>query len=615
MVDIDTDDDAEVAAITSVLPTSPWSRVGRKGKALAFRNPHNVCNFSVPGLVDFLAAGRQVILPPTIHPETGLPYTASCPLYERATLDALPILPKDFKARLHQALQRSNPTSSVEEGGRHLRLASEVGRLRNRGFTGEKLAAALHAFNSEFCKPPLPAEEVNSLASWGVGIDGSDHHPLTELGNGRRLVERLAGNALFVTEGAEWRVWDGTRWGPDSDGFVEREAKAVADALYSGSVGNKERYSAARNAQSARGIRAMMQLARTEPFVLASAAQFDTTVDVINTPSGIVDLKTGELRPAARDEFHSMATAVGYDPGAPCPRFEEFVSQIFPDPAIAQCVQRVVGYCLTGQTKEQKLIIATGAGANGKSVFYNRIVECLGDYAKRTPMSTFMQRRSGAATNDLATLMGVRLVVANEGNPGEVLDTALVKGMTGGDPITARMLFKEFVTYVPRFKPLIVSNHLPEIDGNDPAIWRRVLIIPFSRVFADAEQDTGLPAILQSELPGILRWAVEGAVAYYKEGLNPPDALLRAAMAYRSEMDIVGSFIADRCTVSAGVECPATPLYRDYGAYARHAGTEVMSQTAFGRELARRGFGTCKRDGAVWRRGLTLRPIPLELAA
>jgi putative DNA primase/helicase len=162
---------------------------------------------------------------------------------------------------------------------------------------------------------------------------------------------------------------------------------------------------------------------------------------------------------------------------------------------------------------------------------------------------------------------------------------------------------------------VIVSNHLPEIDGNDPAIWRRVLAIPFSRVFSEEEQDSRLPEKLRGELTGILRWAVEGAIAYYQEGLNPPPEIMRAVAAYRSEMDIVGSFVADCCLAGPGLEYPATPLYLAYAAYARQAGTDVMSQTAFGRELGRRNFTPCKMEGVIWRRGLALKPARIGLAA
>lgn len=615
IVDIDTEDPEKIDAITSALPASPWKRIGKKGMALAFRNPHSVRNFSIQGVVDFLATGRQVVLPPTIHPDTGRAYTANSALNDRDILAALPDLPADAETRIRQALGVNMTVTTKAEGGRHLALTSEVGRLRNRGLTGDLLSAGLHAFNVRVCQPPLPGVEVDAIVSWGDTIAGSDPHPLTELGNARRLVERMGGNARHVIEASEWYICDGSIWIPDTDGHVERQAKAVGDELLSSAGNNKERRAAALRAQSASGIRAMMQLARTEPGIPLSAAKFDADADVINTPSGIVDLRTGKLQPPAPDAMHSRSSAAPYIPNAPCPLFEAFLIQTFLDELTVRFVQRYFGYCLTGRTDEQKVNFASGAGANGKSVLYNLIVGCLGSYAKYTPMSTFVQRRCGSATNDLAALMGVRLVVANEGNPGQVLDTALVKGMTGGDPITARFLFREFVTFTPRFKPVIVSNHLPEIDGNDPAIWRRVLVTPFPRVFSDEEQDPRLAEKLKAELPGILRWAVDGAIAYYREGLNPPPTVLRAVAAFRSEMDIIGSFIADCCIAGTGLDCPATPLYLAYANYAKQAGAEVMSQTAFGREMGRRNFAHFKKAGVIWRRGLAVRPARLGLAA
>jgi putative DNA primase/helicase len=615
-IDIDTTDEELVAAIEDCLPHTPWRRVGAKGCARIFRWEGQK-NFKIrdeSGMIcEFLGLGNQLVLPPSIHPDTGKPYVADSNLWE--VIDAIPKLGVNIEEKLRDMLGHSRNNRAIPKGARHPTLTSEAGRMRNRGLSGNKLRKALVEFNQRNCQPPLPADEVEDIVAWADTIEGGDGLPLTELGNARRLVRAFDGNALFVREENEWRVWNGTRWVADTDGYVERCAKRVADELLSGAGEDKERHAAARRAQTARGIRAMIDLARTEPGVPISAACFDRDCDVLNTPSGIVDLRSGKLGAPNRDALHSKSTATPLHHDAECSTWERVIEDVFVDEEVASAFQRIAGYWLSGRTDEQKIFIASGTGANAKSLMTNILAEALGEFARHTPMATFLQRRTDAATNDLAALNGTRLVIANEGNPGQKLDTALVKSMTGGDPITARRLYRDFVTFTPHFKPLIVSNHLPEIDGNDPAIWRRIFVIPFPRVFAPEEQDPQLPQKLRAELPGILRWAVEGAVAYYREGLNTPPAILQATAAYRSEMDVVGSFIADCCAVAPGLEQRATPLYLAYASYARELGTDIISQTAFGRELGRRNFSPAKKEGVVWRRGIALRPPALGLAA
>ena len=170
------------------------------------------------------------------------------------------------------------------------------------------------------------------------------------------------------------------------------------------------------------------------------------------------------------------------------------------------------------------------------------------------------------------------------------MDTALVKCMTGGDSITARRLYQEYVTFTPQFTPVIVSNHMPEIDADDPAIWRRLFILPFQRVFQPHEQDQHLARKLEAEMPGILNWAVAGAVAWYQEGLNPPEAVLRAVSDYRAEMDVIGSFIEDCCAVDPQATVPTSALYSAFKVHCRSVGVEAPNQLVFGKELGRRGY-------------------------
>ena len=368
---------------------------------------------------------------------------------------------------------------------------------------------------------------------------------------------------------------------------------------------------ARRAADPAAGIRASISHTRSLgprcSFFCTRKAVFNLKLDLLNTPNGTVALSTGERQDCNRDDYLTKSTAVGYNPAAECPRWEKFLEEVFPQPGLPAFIQRLCGYIATGFTREHIAVFASGAGRNGKSVLFNTVAHALGDYSTNTPTETFMQRQSGAMTNDLARLNGARLVLANEGNRGQRLDTARMKGMTGGDPITARFLHQEFVTFRPTFTPVIISNHMPEIEANDPAIWERMIIIPFTRTFGKSECDRELPQKLEAELPGILRWIVEGAAQWHAVGLAPPPAIDAAVGSYRSEMDTIGAFLADCCTQSSQSQCSAMVLYRTFESYARDLGVRIPKMTEFGLELSKRGIGT-RKSSIVYRTGVDLKP-------
>lgn len=155
---------------------------------------------------------------------------------------------------------------------------------------------------------------------------------------------------------------------------------------------------------------------------------------------------------------------------------------------------------------------------------------------------------------------------------------------------------------------MIISNHIPEIDATDPAIWRRTLILPFTRNFNESERDADLPRKLEAEASGILRWAVEGAKTWFMQGLCPPATITNTVRAFQEDMDTVGAFIKEMCSTSQTTECSASAIYLAFDRFSRELGLRPMSSTQFGKELGKRGFEKRKSGGKILRRGLTLLP-------
>jgi putative DNA primase/helicase len=253
-------------------------------------------------------------------------------------------------------------------------------------------------------------------------------------------------------------------------------------------------------------------------------------------------------------------------------------------------LQRWAGYTLSGDTREAQFDIWWGGGANGKTTGAEIIARLLGDYAATTPSSTFTARGDDRIPNDVARLAGVRFVRVAETGQGRRLDEALVKQATGGDRVPARFLHREWFEFSPQFKVVLATNHKPSIRGTDQAIWRRIRLVPYTVTIPDEEQDKNLAAKLRDELSGILNWAIEGCLAWQRDGLDPSPDVIAATAAYRSEMDVVAAWIDERCVSAPIAETTAKALYDDYVHWAEVNNERPVSRVEFGTRLAEKGF-------------------------
>ena len=208
---------------------------------------------------------------------------------------------------------------------------------------------------------------------------------------------------------------------------------------------------------------------------------------------------------------------------------------------------RVMGYCLTGITREHALFFGYGTGANGKGTFLNTMSAILGGYAAVAPMETFTASPTDRHPTDLAMLRGARLVAAQETEEGRRWAEGRIKAMTGGDPVTARFMRRDFFTFIPLFKLFIAGNHKPGLRGVDEAIRRRLNLIPFTVTIPVAERDVHLADKLGPEMPGILAWAIEGCLLWQRVGLQPPATVVEATHNYMAAEDALSLWIMERC--------------------------------------------------------------------
>ncbi len=440
-------------------------------------------------------------------------------------------------------------------------------------------------------------------------------YQLSDLGNAERLIA-AHGDDLRWIPGLGWFAWDGRRWQRDETGEPLRRAKLAVRAILHDAANcddDDERKATAKWARASEAeprLRAAVSLAASERRVIAHAADLDADQWAFNTRAGTIDLRTGELRPHRREDMLTKLAPVAYDPDARCPVWMKFLRTIFADDQeLIGYVQRWAGYSLTGSTREQVIALCWGAGSNGKSTLQETLRRALGDYATHTPSSTLLERDHGdAIPNDLARLRGARLVTASETGDGRRLDEERVKAITGSDVIAARYMRAEWFEFAPNFKVWASTNHLPRVRGTDHALWRRIRLIPFSVTIADEDQDRDLPDKLTRELPGILAWAVRGCLDWQHNGLGAPTAVTTATHEYRTDMDLIGRFLADCCEVNPTAEVEAATLWSAFCTWAEANHERTGTQTTFGRQLTERGFDTTRQAKVRKRRGLTLLP-------
>ena len=430
---------------------------------------------------------------------------------------------------------------------------------------------------------------------------------LTDLGN-CRLMARMHGRDIHYVPGLGWLVWLDGRWVRDEDGSIARRAKSVCDELnriVHLQDTDEQRKRALKHAQLSEGasrIRAMIELVQSEPGVTIPASQLDAGAWHLNTPTGVLDLQSGQVREHKREDLLTRWTGVPYDATARCPRFVEFLMRIMEgNGALISFLQRAIGYSLTGSTREQKLFLCYGTGANGKSTLIEVLRETLGAYARSAPFDAFCESFSGRSATgpneDIARLAGARFVSAVEGGESSRLNEGLVKQLTGGDMVSASYKYGAVFEYRPQFKIWLSTNHLPRIRGTDEGIWRRICRIPFNASIPAEEQDHDLLAKLREERAGILAWAVAGALQWARGGLQPPEEVVAATQSYRQESDVLGQFIEECCIVDRLLTCKTNELYRRYRVWCEDNGHSPMSQTSIGKRLQERGFEAWRMPG------------------
>lgn len=413
--------------------------------------------------------------------------------------------------------------------------------------------------------------------------------------------------------GLGWFAYDGKRWAEDT-GQAQNAVLKTLRTQWEHAMGDKELMADIVSCQKSSAIKGVLELAARLPGIAATPDQLDADAYVLNCLNGTLDLRTLELRPHDPTDCITKLTNTSYVPGATADLWTAFLDTVLPDTSVQGYFQRFAGLSLVGEVIEHIFTFATGTGRNGKGVAYETFMHVLGDYAHAVDPSLFEQSTKSGGSGpkpELLELRGVRLLVTSETEKHTRIASAFMKRLTGGDPITARGMWeKKSVTFSPALTPLMVTNHLPKLPADDPAVWARARVIPFKVVMPKEKQDPQLKRKLQRQAAeAVLAWAVEGLADYFENGLGEPEAVTNATVEYAESQDDVRTFIDEMCTeVSQGGDT-TTDLHSAYEEWAFREGigkANKLGRKDFAAALDKLGYPSSRTNRGMVHKGLAV---------
>lgn len=405
-----------------------------------------------------------------------------------------------------------------------------------------------------------------------------------------QLAEEFAAAAVERfrwSPGMDWMSNQGAHW--------ERDTKlarySLAKEVCKGAAAAVEKAHHAAKLTSASTVNSVLSLARSEAGIVTAVDAWDAHPLLLNTPGGVYDLETG--RTVSREGLLFTQSTRAAPAAMKTPVWDRFVSEVFGgDLEMVEFIQRMGGYALTGSTQEQKLFYLHGSGANGKSVFLEVLRSVSGAYAHDLPAEVLMTSKHERHPTSFAALQGKRLAVSSEIEDGAHWAESKIKSLTGDPTLTARFMRSDEFTFNITHKHVLAGNFKPRLKGDDFAMARRMVLVPFEQRFEGTRRDERLPQKLRAEYPGILAWFIEGARKWAADGLRVPGAVTEASRDYMNQQNDLLQWINERCNLSGptgGGETAPGVLYADYAEWKQARGEKPASINPFSERMERIG--------------------------
>ncbi len=458
-------------------------------------------------------------------------------------------------------------------------------RLKRDLATEELQGVGMNVTHAE-SGPKLPT------ISGGVPMPESWQFRPSDLSNTEIFAALARGRVLYIPELKTWHYWSGKRWQADPQRIqVEKIVVETIQSIYAlsadaASESERKLYAAwALKSEDESKRRAIVSGAERHSDLVKSLSEFDTDPYILNCQNGVIDLRTGRFHGHESDDYLIKMIPVNYDRKAECPLWLDTVSKIFNNDApLMEYFQRIAGYTLTGSTKEQALFFAYGRGRNGKSTVLETLFHIMGDYSRRIETNSLMAktaRAAGSASEDIAKLNGIRMILSSEVEDGHRINESLIKDLTGTDTVTARHLYSRSFDFQVIGKIFMFGNYRPRVKGQDEGIRRRVKMIPFSHTFTSPDKD--MPEKLKSELPGILNWMIEGCIKWRSAGLMEPEAVTVETKKYFLDNNDLQLYFNDNFEICEG----SAILFSDfYEGFMEYTGKGKVSKIKFSQMMS-----------------------------
>lgn len=459
-----------------------------------------------------------------------------------------------------------NPPQSPQE--RDKNLFTVVKFLQREDFEDEEI--------EEILKPyPIGKEEENLKSQIKRIRQGNPSEYTLSLNFTLKFKNKLN----YCPRWDKWFLWNGNYWQEDDK---NQSIEYICQVLQETDMPDFRR-----RAATVKGVEFII---KSNSDLTSSPSDWDKNNWLLATPNGTVDLKTGLKRISYQEDKITKTTSISPQ-RIPIPKWFKFLLQTTQgDKDYIRYLQRVCGYCLTGITKEHSLFFFHGGGGNGKGVFLNTLTAILGELAVTAPLNMFMESKFDSHPTDMAMLRGARLVTAQEVQEGKAWNEIKIKALTGGDPISARFISKDFFTFIPNFKLLIAGNHEPQLRNVDEATKRRFNKLPFNN--QPKEINKNLIDDLVSEHPGILQWMINGCLSWQEIGLSPPKIVQETTERYFSNQNSFQQFLDQECEISESNKFGETgsKLFLSWCFWAKSNRIPQGSMSSFRENLEKHGF-------------------------
>lgn len=510
--------------------------------------------------------------------------------------------------KLHELWYSKAPGAHSDESERDLALCAKLAYYLKGDFY-----AIDKAFRSS---PYFNSKDSDHLQKWEIreeyrentinkaiqgvreSVSRSNQYNLTDTGNARHFIDRFGSVLRYNVDNKMWMFWNDKNWQADIFNNVKNFAEVVIEEMKQEAKmtdveeSRKAIISNVKRTLQHSGKEAMIKEAEHIEGIPVLNDSFDNNEYAFNCASGIVNLRNGEIRQHSRDEMLSKYSPYEVDYKNEPKLWLRFLNEIFEDNEdVVKYLQRVLGYSMTGSTREQCMFMLIGDGSNGKSLLLDIINEALGTYAATSNVDILLEKHNASQGNlgDVARLNGIRYVVTDEAKLGDKLNESAIKTMTSGiGKIVARFLYGNEFEFTPKMKIFMASNYKPTIRGTDHGIWRRIKVIPFKVVIPDEKQDKDLKYSLLKEMPQILGWLIKGCIYWQKYGLQEPNVLKQAQNDYRSEMDVVQRWVDEVCLIGNEYRETSTKLFDNFSNYVKTNKEFQLSHTMFGRNLSKK---------------------------